>query len=84
MRFQTMTRPAFSRMMRMIPILRDLIILTDRKYFKNWQANTSEVDLDSYNGHTTEERIPGSKSYLDLYAKLINTRVYTVIYINYI
>jgi len=41
----------------MIPIL----ILLDKKFFKNWQVNTSEVNLDSYGEHEHEERITGSK-----------------------
>jgi len=36
-----------------------LIILFDRKFFKIWQPNTSEVNLNLYSEHMPEERITG-------------------------
>ena len=42
-----------------------LIILFDRKFFKNWQAKTSDVDLYLYGEHMPEETITGSKIDLD-------------------
>ena len=56
-----------------------LFILLDKKFFKNWQAYTSEVNLDLYDEHVPEERITVSKIDLDLSAKSTYTWVYTVI-----
>jgi len=68
-----MAGPAFSRMMKMIPILRDFHHTNRQKFFKNWQTNTSEVNLDLYGEHMIEERITGSKIDLDLSARSTNT-----------
>jgi len=54
-------------------------MLIDRKHFKNWQANTSEVNLDLYSAHMPEERIPGSNIDLDLSAGLTNMPVFMVL-----
>ena len=63
----------------MIPVLRDFNHIIRKKFFKNWQANTLEVDLDLYSRHMSEVRIKWSTTDLDLSAGLTNTRIYTVV-----
>jgi len=62
----------------MILILRDFNHIIDRNFFKNWQANTSEVDLNLYGEHMPEERIIGSKTDHNLSVGLTDMRVFTV------
>ena len=56
----------------------EILINIRQIFFKNWQANTSEVDLDLHSEHMPEERITESKTDLNLSVRSTNTRVYMV------
>ena len=67
MRFRTTAGPAFSRIKTMILIWGNFNhIIRKITFCKNWQGNTSEVDLDLYREYIPEKRITGSKIDLDL------------------
>jgi len=57
MRFWTTTEPTFYGWWEWFWFWGILIILIDRKHFKNRQANTSEVNLDLYNGNEFQGKI---------------------------